>query len=191
MLFAHYEHRLPADYDVAGLRERAAVGGPLWNGRPDLWFKAFLLREPGRFGAQAKAYASIYLWRDAAAFTRFVTTPAFDVVTAQFGRPAISTALGLDVWRGPASAAKVLTIDSIDIDGDKAIAGVIAEARDRCATLAGDAGVVAVALALDPQAWRLKRVVLRDSDDGRSDRRYEALYLSQTLMTDVAEGARV
>jgi len=191
MLFAHYEHRLPADYDLAGLRQRAAVGGPLWDGKADLWFKAFLLREPGNLGAQARAYASIYLWRDAAAFTRFVSTPAFDVVTAQFGRPSIGTALGLDVWRGPASEAKVLALDPISIGGDDAIADEVSAARDRCAALSREPDVFAVALALDPQAWRLQCVALRNSDDAPGHRRYEVLYLSRTLLTGASAGEHV
>ena len=47
MIIAHYAHRLPADYDVDIIRNRAAARGHLFDAIPELYFKAFLLRERG------------------------------------------------------------------------------------------------------------------------------------------------
>ena len=41
MLSKQYIHRLPADYDIGHVRERAARRGPLWDAAPGLGFKAF------------------------------------------------------------------------------------------------------------------------------------------------------
>jgi hypothetical protein len=51
MIIAHYAHRLPADYDIKIIRDRAGRRGHLFDAIPELYFKAFLLRERGRFGA--------------------------------------------------------------------------------------------------------------------------------------------
>ena len=44
MIIAHYAHRLPADYDIGIIRDRASRRGQLWDAIPELYFKAFLLR---------------------------------------------------------------------------------------------------------------------------------------------------
>jgi len=62
MIIAHYAHRLPADYDLSAIRERARQRGPLSDAVPELCFKAFFMRERGRFGAAASNYSSLYLW---------------------------------------------------------------------------------------------------------------------------------
>jgi len=50
MIIAHYAHRLPADYDIGIIRNRAKSRGHLFDAVPELHFKGFLLRERGRFG---------------------------------------------------------------------------------------------------------------------------------------------
>ena len=57
MLLAHYVHHLPADYDMTRLHASARQRGQLWDDAPELFFKAFLLRERGEFGATANAYS--------------------------------------------------------------------------------------------------------------------------------------
>src|SRR5579863_3967819 len=91
MLIAHYSHRLPADYDISIVRSRAHARGPLWDAIPKLYFKAFLLRERGRFGAIANEYSSLYLWREDEGFRNFLVDGRYRVVTDSFGRAAIET----------------------------------------------------------------------------------------------------
>ncbi len=97
MIIARYEHRLPADYDLGIIRTRGKAPGPQWDAVPELYFKSFLLRESGRFGAAASSYASLYLWRQTEPFRDFLAAAAdapinsFTVVTGSFGRPKIQT----------------------------------------------------------------------------------------------------
>ena len=56
MFIAHYGHRLPADYDLSIIRNRATQRGAVWDEMPELYFKAFLLRERGEFGATASTF---------------------------------------------------------------------------------------------------------------------------------------
>ena len=48
MIITHYAHRLPADYDIGIIRSRAGARGHLFDAIPELYFKAFLLRERGQ-----------------------------------------------------------------------------------------------------------------------------------------------
>ena len=70
MIIAHYAHRLPADYDIGIIRDRAGRRGHLFDAIPELYFKAFLLRERGRFGAIQNEYSSLYLWRQGRRLSR-------------------------------------------------------------------------------------------------------------------------
>ncbi len=62
MILAHYGHRLPAKYDFEPIRVLTSERARVWDARPKLYFKAFLLREAGRFGAIASHFSSLYLW---------------------------------------------------------------------------------------------------------------------------------
>ncbi len=52
MIIAHYANRLPKNYDLGPIRTLTRERGPIWDVRPELYFKAFLLREAGRFDAR-------------------------------------------------------------------------------------------------------------------------------------------
>ena len=52
MMIAHYAHRLPANYDMSLIRSRANERGGRWSAVPELYFKAFLVREIGCLGAK-------------------------------------------------------------------------------------------------------------------------------------------
>ena len=91
MIITHYAHRLPADYDIGIIRSRAAARGHLFDAIPELYFKAFLLRERGRFGAIGNEYSSLYLWRKDEGFRDFLLDGCIKSVTDSFGRPQIET----------------------------------------------------------------------------------------------------
>ena len=93
MIIAHYGHRLPADYNIGLIHARARERGPLWNAVPELYFKAFLLRESGRFGATTNSYSSLYLWRQDEAFRNFPVKGGYKIVVDLFGRAAVETRL--------------------------------------------------------------------------------------------------
>jgi hypothetical protein len=104
MFLTQYTHRLPADYDMGLIRKRAAERGPYWDRYPGLIFKGFLVQEMGR--SSANAYSSLYLWRDAEAFTAMVTGERFQAVMDAFGRPVVETFAVLAFAKGPALSAR-------------------------------------------------------------------------------------
>ena len=106
MIIAHYAHRLPAEYDLGIIRDRAVQRGPLWDDVPGLHFKGFLLRERGRFGAIANEYSSLYLWQTDEALRDALLAGRYKTVTDSFGRAAIKTRFALDARRGAGRDAK-------------------------------------------------------------------------------------
>src|SRR6266581_4600485 len=106
MIIAHYAHRLPADYDLGIIRDRAGQRGPLWDDVPGLHFKGFLLREHGRFGAIANEYSSLYLWQKDDALRDALLAGRYKTVTDSFGRAAIETRFALDARKGAGRDAR-------------------------------------------------------------------------------------
>jgi Domain of unknown function (DUF4865) len=105
MIIAHYDRRLPADYDPTLIRDRAQRRGATWDDFPELYFEAFLLRERGRFGATAHNYSSLHLWRQDEAFGNFLKTGRYRTVTERFCRADIRARLHFDARRGDALTA--------------------------------------------------------------------------------------
>jgi hypothetical protein len=184
MITAHYAHRLPADYDVSIIRERARQRGPLWDAVPELCFKAFLLRERGRFGAAASNYSSLYLWRQDGAFRDFLVSGRYKVVTDSFGRAEIQTAFALDARRGKAQHARFVCKEEVPIPIDADLATALGAEIERNRAVAERAGSVAAIVGIDPSSWRLIRIVLTDDepDPDMVGVTYEALYLARPLL---------
>lgn len=118
MLTAHYLHRLPADYDLNTVRTRAKGRGALWDAAPELYFKGFLLREAGKYGAIENSYSSLYLWRSDQAFADFLLTDRCRNVTNSFGRAQIDTRVVLDARRGSAQQTQLVFEETFDIARD-------------------------------------------------------------------------
>ena len=184
MLIAHYLHRLPADYDLDTIRRRAALRGPQWDTTPELYFKAFLLREAGRFGAAASSYSSLYLWRQSEALADFVVDDRFKVVTGSFGRPAIETRLVLDARRGPATDARFAFKEELDIPVDADLPALCAAEVERNRNVASEPETIAAAVGLDLQAWKVTRVRLsrREEAAEHGETGYQVLYLAKPLL---------
>ncbi len=178
MLMTQYFHRLPATFDMAPIRERAVRVGAAYDAVPGLCFKAILVRERGRYGAAANAYASLYLWQNAAA--GFVQGELFRGVTGSFGRPAIETLLVLDARAGVARVPRSLRRQDVAIPLDADLEAVCAAERERNRTEASGDAVAASVVALDVQSWRVVRIVL-SADEPRPDdgaTAYELAYLA-------------
>lgn len=190
MIIAHYIHRLPADYDLGVIRRRVAARGPQWDATAELHFKAFLLREGGRFGAIASSYSSLYLWRRDEAFTSFVTSEAFKVVTGSFGRPATETRAVLDACKGAAHDARFAYKEELDIPLDADLPTVVAAEIERNREVAAEPGIVAAAVGLDVLNWRLVRLRLSEQAPTAqsSGAAYQILYLAKPLL-DTLEAA--
>lgn len=184
MLLAHYVHHLPAEYDMARLHERARQRGPLWDGAPSLFFKAFLLRERGKFGATANQYSSLYLWQQDAAFRDFLVNGRYHVVTESFGRAAIRTHVALDACKGPAQAARFAYLDEEDVAPDTDLTDVFRHAIERNREATAQAAMVAAVVGVDTSAWRLTRVRLSEAPpaDGETATCHQLLHLAQPLL---------
>jgi Domain of unknown function (DUF4865) len=180
MLVSQYLHRLPAGLDMGRIRERATTHGPDWDNHPGLTFKAFLMREQGRYGAVANAYSSLYLWQDAAALGAFVADDWFRFVTDSFGRPRIETWVPFDVRIGRTVPVRSAWREETAILPDIDLPGLAARERERNQMTVERADVRASIVAFDLAAWRLARFVLSaDEPRAREDAvAYEVLYLA-------------
>ncbi|MGE7958872.1 DUF4865 family protein [Pseudomonas sp. NPDC089530] len=181
MFAKQYSHRLPADYDMGVIRQRAADRGPLWDDVDGLLFKVFAGQERGVHGAGHNLYASIYLWADPEGAARFLMGSGFDSVIDAFGRPQIESWLPLDWRRGRAAQARTLYREPLAIDPKADRAALLAELARHNQALAEDPDTFAVFVALDLQAWELVRFTLSAGvpDSARGAERYEVLYLAR------------
>ncbi len=184
MIIAHYAHRLPADYDISHIRNRAKGRGQLLDAIPELYFKGFLLRERGRFGAIQNEYSSLYLWRKDEAFRDFLVDGRTKPVTDSFGRPQIETRFVLDALKGSGESARFLYKQERTIAHDADLTSAFAEEIARNRDAAQEAGVIAAAVGVDAQNWTFTRVVLseREPSGSKGEEVYEILYLAKPLL---------
>src|ERR1700761_7324748 len=191
MIIAHYAHRLPADYDISIIRNRAQARGHLFDAIPELYFKGFLLRERGRFGAIANEYSSLYLWRRDEGFRDFLVDGRTRSVTDSFGRPHIETRFVLDAHKGGSETARFLTKQEQDIPLDADLTSAFADEIARNREVAQGAGVVASAVGVDAQSWKFTRVLLSEKEpSGReAGTAYQVLYLARPLLAELPKVA--
>jgi len=184
MLIAHYGHRLPANYDLAIIRNRAKQRGAVWDAVPELYFKAFLLRERGSYGAIASEYSSLYLWQRDQSFRDALVGGRYKTVTDSFGRAAIETRVVLDARKGSARVARFAYKQEQDIALDADLSLVFASEIERNSAIARRPDVVAAAVGLDAQNWRITRILLSEEEpgEGRAGTAYQVLHLAKPLL---------
>ena len=191
MIVVQYAYRLPSDRDLGALRQWLKERGAIWDAVPELYFKAFLMRECGRFGATHNGYASLYLWQQDKAFRDWLVRGGYKIVTDCFGRGQIETLLALDAFRGKADNGRFLYRDDIAIpltaDLTAAFASEIELARERAA----QPDVVATIVGLDPHRWKFMRVVLSEAEPDASAPGivYRIAHLSRPLLDALPQGA--
>ena len=187
MIIAHYAHRLPGDYDINIIRDRAKARGHLFDGIPELIFKGFLLRERGRFGAIAHEYSSLYLWRRDEGLRDFLVDGRTRSVTDSFGRPQIETRVVLDALKGSGTDARFLYKQEQDIALDADLTATFTAEIERNRKAAKQAGVVASAVGIDAQNWKVTRVVVSEQEPtGREAAvAYQVLYLAKPLLAEL------
>jgi hypothetical protein len=157
MLVKQYLHRLPADYEMKKIMDRARQRGTIWNDVPHLAFKAFMIQQREQNGSVGNAYSSLYLWRRVDGLTDFILGERFQNVVATFGRPQIDTWLPCYVRRGLSHHAKFATVEVSDIGLNTRLADIPEIEHNRsCTTMAEDNLVISLA-ALDTNRWRLAR----------------------------------
>ncbi|WP_025130662.1 DUF4865 family protein [Pseudomonas sp. PH1b] len=181
MFAKQYSHRLPADYPMQLIRQRAAERGPLWDRVEGLVFKVFAGRERGVHGATENLYASIYLWQDAAGAGKMLMGPGFQGVIDSFGRPHIESWLPLDWRRGPAGQARALYREVQAIEPGAQREQLLASEVLGNQRRAQEPDTFAVVLALDLQAWQLVRFTLsaQPPRPRPGSECYEVLYLAR------------
>jgi hypothetical protein len=184
MIIAHYAHRLPADYDISIIRNRAKSRGHLFDAIPELHFKAFLLRERGRYGAIQNEYSSLYLWRKDEGFCDFLVDGRTKSVTDSFGRPQIETRFVLDALKGSGEVARFLYKQEQTIAHDTDLTSAFAEEIAGNHEAAQKAGVVAAAIGVDAQNWTFTRLLLseREPSGALEEQAYQILYLAKPLL---------
>ncbi len=188
MLAMQYEISLPADYDMAIIRDRIATRGHALDDYPGLGLKAYLVRDVGT-GSAVNAYAPLYLWVDDAAAGRFLWGgDGFGGIVRDFGRPTVRTWLGGDHRPGPAHDTSprraVRTTSRLAPDVDPLVTAADAAALTD-ALLDGD-DVHSVSWAIDPASWELMVLIVHTTAEpappGDRDRAdtvsYEVLHLS-------------
>ena len=191
MIIAHYAHRLPADYDIGIIRNRAESRGHLFDAIPELYFKAFLLRERGHFGANQNEYSSLYLWRKDDGLRDFLVDGRTKSVTDSFGRPRIETRFVLDAHKGSSEQPRFLYKQEEDIPIDTDLTSAFADEIRRNRESAKQAGVVASAVGVDVQNWKFTRVVLSEKEPTGRDQgtAYQVLYLAKPLLAELPKVA--
>ena len=192
MLIAHYAHRLPANYDIELIRSRAQARGHLWDAIPELYFKAFLLRERGRFGAISNEYSSLYLWRKDEGFRDLLVDGRTKPVTDSFGRPAIETHVVLDALKGSGREARFLYKQELAIPVDSDLTSAFAAEIERVSDVARQPGAVAAAVGVDTERWTFTRVLLSDNEPGGGEEgvAYQVLYFAQPLLAELPAAIR-
>ena len=191
MIIVHYAHRLPADYDLSIIQSRAKARGHLFDAIPELYFKGFLLRERGRFGAIQNEYSSLYLWRKDEGFRGFLVDGRTKSVTDSFGRPQIETRFVLDAHKGSGEQPRFLYKQEQDIPIDTDLTSAFADEIARNRESAKQAGVVASAVGVDVQNWKFTRVVLSEKEPTGRDQgtAYQVLYLAKPLLAELPKVA--
>jgi hypothetical protein len=184
MIIAHYAHRLPADYDIDIIRNRAKSRGHLFDAIPEMYFKGFLLRERGRFGAIQNEYSSLYLWRKDEGFRDFLVGGRYKSVTDSFGRAQIETRFALDARRGSGHEARFAYKETLDIPHDTDLTSAFAEEIERNREIASEPGAVAAAVGVDVERWKFTRILLseREPSGAKGEEAYQVLYLAKPLL---------
>jgi uncharacterized protein DUF4865 len=197
-----YEITLPADYDMAIIRDRVATKGAMTDDFEGLGLKAYGIRERGVDGSPVNQYAPFYLWASLDGMNRFLWGAGFEGLSRDFGRPIVQHWTGLAFERGPASgvrpcaASRSTQAIAPDADVTAVIEAAVAATEDR----AREAGVHSTALAVDTREWELVHFALwesraaggsgavnasRASRAAATETTYEVLHLSAPQFQDL------
>jgi hypothetical protein len=184
MILAHYGNRLPRDYDLGFIRTLTKERAPIWDARPELYFKAFLLREAGHFGAIASHFSSLYLWRHDEAYRDWLVSGGYKIVTHPFGRAGIETRFALDARKGPGQEARFATTEELDIPLDADLTAAFAREIERNREIAGHSDTVAAAVGVDTPNWKFTRILLSAREPNGSENMvtYPILHLARPLL---------
>jgi hypothetical protein len=184
-----YEITLPADYDMAIIRDRVATRGAATDEFDGLGLKVYGIRERGVDGSPVNQYAPFYLWASPDGMNRFLWGAGFEGLSRDFGRPVVRQWTGLAFERGaseepPRFATRGVERITPDDDATAAIEAAVAATHERAA----DPRVHSTALAVDTSAWELVHFTLGASRPAAAEATYEVLHLSSPHLDDLRVG---
>jgi hypothetical protein len=190
MIIVHYQCRLPADYDLGAVRKFLKKRGAVWDAAPDLYFKAFLLREAGSFGAIANSFSSVYLWQHDKTFRDWLVRGGYKIVTDPFGRAEIETFFALDAFKGKGAGARFLYRDDLNIPLDADLTAAFAREIELARERATQPDVISAAVGLDPRNWKFVRILLSEEEPRGSERgvAHQIVHLAQPLLDTLPQG---
>ncbi|MER5220187.1 DUF4865 family protein [Streptomyces flaveus] len=176
-----YALTLPADYDMAVIRDRVARKGHLLDGWEGLGFKTYLMRERGVHGSPVNQYAPFYLWNTVAGMNSFLWGGPFQGIVDDFGRPQVRQWTGLAYEEGGAarSPARVAVLRRQPAADGVPLTEIAEEAVRETRRLAGEDGALLAATAVDTSRWELVHFSLWEHDTPKADGDvYEVLHVS-------------
>ncbi|MFF7828375.1 DUF4865 family protein [Streptomyces rochei] len=177
-----YAFTLPAGYGTGRVRERVARTGHLLDDWPGLGLKAYLLRERGVHGSPVDQYAPFYLWDTVEGMNSFLWEGAFQRPTDDFGRPSVRQWTGLAYEEGDAarSPARWAVRRRRPVPEGVPLAETAARAVRETGRLAGEAGALLAAAAVDTARWELVHFSLHahEAPVGAEGDVFEVLHLS-------------
>ena len=152
MIAMQYSFTLPADYDMAIVRQRIAAKGHLLDQFDGLLLKSYLHATRGESSSE-NLYAPFYLWRDSAAMQRFLGSEGFANLARAFGWPSIRVWPVWDAYLSP--EARHAHVASRAIEPIAAYADLASVRDDARAHLERDVerGALAAISAFEPTTW--------------------------------------
>lgn len=197
MYAMQYEISVPADYDMAILRERVAKARTMLDDRAGLGFKAYLIRELAD-GSPVNQYAPFYLWNDTAAMSRFLFAGAgFERIIRSFGRVPVRQWTGVARFSGPAAEGDGAGTASRRTRPvpvyDDSLSAWLEETAAEAELLAKRDEAHTVALAVDPTRWELVEFALwadavPEDVAAAATERYQVLHVSKPEIGALPEG---
>lgn len=159
MLAMQYRFVLPADYDMAIIRQRIRERGYLLDGFPHLEWKAYLWSEKDsqRPGA-INAYAPFYLWQDNEGINQFLSSSGFRALCEDFGRPRIDIWSVWDCIGGDAMSSATICYRHAQAIPQGQSLDALRQQEQELAIRLQQQGALSVVSAYDPQQWQMLRI---------------------------------
>ncbi len=160
MFAMQYSFTLPADYDMAVIRNRIAAKGHLTDGYPLLVFKAFLHagRDEKRHHARENLYAPFYLWESPLGMNSFLESSGFAALVAAFGWPSVKT---WSVWESrlqeTLGTAICATREIVPVPPYTALADLRKTESENVLNAVERQGALGAVAGFEPDTWTMVR----------------------------------
>ncbi|PXV53138.1 protein of unknown function [Dyella jiangningensis] len=180
MIAMQYSFTLPADYDMAIIRQRIADKGHLLDHFDGLLLKSYLHAQRGA-SSNENLYAPFYVWKDSAAMQRFLGSDGFARLTEAFGWPSIRVWPVWDAYLSPEARHARFASREIQPIAPYSALGALREQQREQLQRDVERGALAAVEAFEPTTW--SRVSFRLWDEARpatsAGQWYEVGHVSQ------------